>query len=137
MTEYRVAITGAPNTGKTTLADALHIKTSFRVIHTDEHIEDEWSVQSQKVVAQMEDAGPWIVEGCTVPRAIRKWGNVERLPCTHLFYMTTPRQELTKRQLAHAKGIERMMNGIVRVLQDRGVCVLVQPTLEECVVALQ
>ena len=64
----RIAITGGPQTGKTTLAATL----GAPVIHGDDFIELGWSQSSQALAHAMRTPGPWVAEGVQVPRALRK-----------------------------------------------------------------
>ena len=64
----RIAITGGPQTGKTTLAATL----GAPVIHGDDFIELGWSQSSQALAHAMRTRGRGFAEGVQVPRALRK-----------------------------------------------------------------
>ncbi len=66
----RIAVTGSPKAGKTTLCERVHDRP---VIHTDDFIKLGWSEASAAVMLKVnETRGPLIVEGVAVPRALRK-----------------------------------------------------------------
>lgn len=68
----RVAITGAPKSGKTTICQRVD-QTVRPLIHGDDYLHLGWSESSQKM-ADIVNAirGPMVVEGVQVPRALRK-----------------------------------------------------------------
>lgn len=123
----RIAITGGPRTGKTTLATKMCSDASrtggSALRHTDGLIEqfahlgkDSWSAASQHVVDEwFTQPGPWIVEGVAVSRALRKWRDQhpgEPPPVDRVVYLTTPREPLSKGQEAMAKGVRKVHDEI-------------------------
>lgn len=66
----RIAIAGAPSTGKTTLASSLGIAS---VRHTDDVMHLGWSAASDEISRWFDEPGPWCIEGVAVLRALRKW----------------------------------------------------------------
>lgn len=79
----RIAITGGPKTGKTTLA--LELAAGARIIHTDDYIDGSpggWSRASLRLAGELinlhdQDTyvarpAPWFIEGVAVARALRK-----------------------------------------------------------------
>ena len=132
----RTLITGAPRTGKTTMALSLtkaHVPSVFkrdqlRHFCTDpQHLcpagvngtppELDWSACSQWVCDKwLSLPGPWVIEGVAVPRALRKWQAAhpnEPPPCDQLIVLTEPHEALSQRQ-------EAMGIGLLSVLADLG-----------------
>ena len=101
----RIAITGAPLTGKTTLAKSVTESKSIPVIHGDDYIELGWS-ESSKAIADAVNAidGAVIVEGVQVARAIRKGMCIDAL-----LYLSEPFEPLNKGQVSMAKGVETVL----------------------------
>src|SRR5262245_7253038 len=69
----KMVITGPPKSGKSTLAALLSKITGTHVLHTDDMAFMEWSEASAAVSAWFDQGPDWIIEGVTVPRALRKW----------------------------------------------------------------
>jgi KaiC/GvpD/RAD55 family RecA-like ATPase len=103
-TYARVAITGGPLTGKTTLSNRV---TDRPVIHTDDFIVLGWSRDSQHVMEfANETPGPLIVEGVAVPRALRKGMNVDAVIW------------LDKRMGEYQRGQATMAAGVLTVFRE-------------------
>jgi hypothetical protein len=123
----RIVICGGPRTGKTTLAtslvDAGHFVGCGRrdldilpVRHTDDLIpelqhlgKDAWSEGSRRVSEWLDAPGPWIIEGVSVCRALRKWREAHpgaSPPVDKIFRLIEPHETLSKGQAAMAKGEE-------------------------------
>lgn len=98
----RIAITGTPRGGKSTLS-----KWSDRkVIHTDDFKDKEWSEASQFVADQCNKLqGKFVVEGVSVPRALRKGLKVDVV-----VLLVDPLQLLTKGQLSMAKSVKTVLD---------------------------
>jgi hypothetical protein len=69
----KIAITGSPKAGKSTLAKALASILGYPLKSTDEVSDLEWSQASEEVSRWFDWPGDFIIEGVTVPRALRKW----------------------------------------------------------------
>jgi energy-coupling factor transporter ATP-binding protein EcfA2 len=114
----RVVITGHPHSGKTTLAEAF----SSIVKHTDDLIEShEWSSQSEAASYWFDISVPFVLEGCAIPRALRKWklrhpGSAP--PMDVFIYLE--RERLTPQ----AKGIETVMRDLWPWLTESGIMIL-------------
>jgi hypothetical protein len=66
----RIAVTGAPRAGKTTLCERVGDRA---VIHTDDYMHLEWSEASEHIAELVNNTpGPLVVEGVRVPHALRK-----------------------------------------------------------------
>jgi GTPase SAR1 family protein len=105
----RICITGGPRTGKTTLATQLCATEYDRVRHTDDLIgRHDWSAASAEVATWLDEPGPWIIEGVSVSRALRKWREGhpgDPPPVDRVIYLETPHEPLSKGQSAMAKGV--------------------------------
>lgn len=72
----KLLIIGLPRAGKTTLSEERRTQCEgmVMVIHTDDLISKyEWSVFSDKVCDLLKQPGPWIIEGCSAVRGLRKY----------------------------------------------------------------
>lgn len=107
----RTLITGAPRTGKTTMA----LEMGVRHFCTDPQDHPAvpagvpgtpvglgWSDASLWVAEHwLELPGPWVIEGVAVPRALRKWQFLHPdapPPCDRLIVLTETHEALTERQ---------------------------------------
>jgi hypothetical protein len=103
--EPRIVVAGGPLTGKTTLAKALHERRRVgdvdgRLLHTDDLVgRMAWSESSLHVARLFDEtAAPWVVEGVTAVRALRKWCRELHLgarahgarPCDLVLYLGEP-----------------------------------------------
>lgn len=118
----KIAITGAPGAGKTTLSEKLGESRWRMVRHCDELKTLPWSEQSEKIAGWFDDPASFIVEGTTVPRALRKWlaDHPAGKPCDVVYWLE-PRSELTGGKLSMAKGAETVFREILPELIARGV----------------
>ncbi len=102
----RIAICGGPRTGKTTLSRLAHSK-KHSVLHGDNFMTLDWSKASATLAAQANEiAGPVVIEGVAVPRALRKGMRVD---C--VVWLDEPLTKLNA-------GQEAMRKGCVTVLAD-------------------
>lgn len=67
-----LCITGAPGSGKSKLAADWGELLGWKVRSTDEVMGLEWSAASLEVSRWISTGDKLIIEGCTVPRALRK-----------------------------------------------------------------
>jgi len=113
----RVAITGGPGTGKTTMARTMD--PSARSTDTLKGLG--WSKESQACSEWFEEGG--VVEGVVVPRALRKWlqQNPEGRPVDEVVFLTKPHKPLTSKQEAMGKGVRTTFEEIKAELLRRGV----------------
>jgi hypothetical protein len=126
----RVVIAGAPRTGKTTLAD--EITRSAR--HTDDLVPTHgWSGSSYEAAQWFDAAGPWVVEGVAVPRALRKWflGHPEGRPCDLAVYVAHPCVPVTPGQMTMARGCWTVWVQVLGELERRGVEVQTVQTADD------
>lgn len=98
----RIAITGTPRGGKTTLS-----KWSDRtVVHTDDFKNKEWSEASQAIVDKCNKLqGKFVVEGVRVPHALRKGMLIDVV-----ILLVDPLQILTSRQRGMANSVKTIMD---------------------------
>ena len=117
----RLLIAGVPRSGKTTLAG--ETGSIGRVRHCDELLELPWSEQSRVVSEWFDEEGPWVIEGVTVGRALRKWleRNGEGKPADRVIFLNEPFGELSIGQERMAKGCRTVWLEIVGELVMRGV----------------
>jgi hypothetical protein len=103
----RIAITGAPKTGKTTLTRDMGGGRS-----TDEVMGKGWSEASEEVSTWFDEPGSWIIEGVAVPRALRKWHKRnpgKPPPIDKLIILSKPHEELSTGQKIMGKGIDTVL----------------------------
>lgn len=119
----KILIVGAPGVGKTTLAEEERRRLGlghFMCTDTEQqarqargghpnalyapsvyNFSQHWSDLSQWVAdTWLNNAGPWVIEGVAVYRALRKWHDAhpgEEAPCTALLWPTEPRIQLSER----------------------------------------
>lgn len=123
MPEPRIAITGAPRTGKTFLSTKVGELLRLKPLHTDDLIaEFAWSDASAEVAKWLALPGPWCLEGVAIPRAIRKFMVASPAkPCDVLVVLYHPWEPLTKGQVTMGKGLHTVLDGIRGELRARGV----------------
>lgn len=120
----RILITGRPRTGKTTLAIEIGKTLGHRVRHADDiNRSHSWSEQSLEVAAWMEDREqPWVIEGVTVVRALRKWlERTEEKPADLVYWGSTPYVPLDRGQQKLGEGCLTIWGQIHDRLLARGV----------------
>jgi len=122
----RLAITGGPNTGKTTATDDLAHMAAFegaRVRHTDDAIDEGWSEASETVADWFGYEGGLIVEGVAVPRGLRKWlrRGSPGTPVDAVVVLTHTFIPPSDGQLRMAKGVATVLAEIRPELEERGV----------------
>lgn len=115
----RIAITGGPQTGKTTLAATL----GAPVIHGDDFIELGWSQSSQALAHAMRTPGPWVAEGVQVPRALRKMleARPDVKPIDRLIVLGTPRKDQSEGQRRMSLGLDTVLSELLPRLRGLGV----------------
>lgn len=128
MTAERLLVTGAPRTGKSTLAyklcpnDSIHLCTDPQRLCTTPGAvgtPDElgWSEASQWIADKwLTKPGPWIVEGVAVPRALRKYlaanGPDAPPPCDKLIVLVDPHEALTPNQAAMGDALMQIIDDL-------------------------
>lgn len=119
----RILIVGGPKVGKTTLADKLATELGITARHTDDLLGAQlWSKSSDVVASWIEDPGPWVIEGVTAMRALRKWVHAhhEGLPADELYLSTDAKVAITARQRAMTRGCMTVWSEIAVDLARRG-----------------
>lgn len=123
-TASRVVIAGGPRTGKSTLAVRAGERNQVPVRHADSLVGvKQWSDASDEVARWLDEPTPWIVEGVSTPRAIRKWlaANPDKKLDATVIYLRDPIQVRSKGQVAMAKGVHTVWREIRPELAARGV----------------
>ena len=116
--KLRVVIAGGPRTGKTTLAASLGLP----VLHTDDLISLGWVAAGAAAAKWIDQPGPWIIEGVTAPRALRRWlKRHEGKPCDLIVFLARAEIPRTRGQEAMAKGCAKIFAEIAPILAERGV----------------
>lgn len=115
----RIVIAGGPRAGKTTLSHELYDAPH----HADSESYRGWSEASLEVSTWFDAPGPWVVEGASTARALRKWlrRNPTGRPCDVAILLGVPYETLTVFQAAMAKGCVTVWRGIEAELAARGV----------------
>jgi hypothetical protein len=117
----RIAITGGPRTGKTTLSRWC----SRLVFHTDDYKHIEWSKASQKIADDVNAAyDSLLVEGVRVPHALRKGMKVDAV-----IVLEGELTELTPKQKSMAKATETVFEDWKKNKGD--VVILIAPPAAE------
>lgn len=122
----RLAILGAPKTGKTTLAAKLANENACEVRGTDDLIGLGWSEASEAAAAWFDDPTNQIIEGVAVARALRKWlaAHPEGKPVDRLIILANaPFEQHTQGQASMGKGIVTVLAEIEPELLRRGVAI--------------
>lgn len=131
----RLIIVGGPKTGKILLAEWLQDQLGDVPIRkTDDLLPtDDWSDLSATVSTWFDEPPAWIVEGVATARALRKWlfRNGKGLPADVVFYLPTPREQLTPAQLNMMKGVRTVWFAVRPRLAGRG-CIFIEGTAEKC-----
>jgi adenylate kinase family enzyme len=126
----RIAITGGPQTGKTTLAVDMVADRKDRgidpdavLIHGDDFIELGWSQSSQALAHAMRTPGPWVAEGVQVPRALRKMleARPDVKPIDRLIILGTPRKDQSEGQRRMSLGLDTVLAELLPRLRGLGV----------------
>ncbi len=99
----RIALTGAPSCGKTTLAKTIKDRPVF---YSDDFKHLDWSDASAEI-ARVVNAheGPCLVEGVAVARALRKGMKVDAV-----IYLTQPKIEQKPGQVVMGRGIRTVLD---------------------------
>ena len=122
MADFRIAITGPPSSGKTTIADAIGLD----VRNTDDLIERGWDEAIEGVVDWLSDKDSEIIEGAIVPHALRRW--MARYPAgkpvDRAVYLGSSWEELTDGQASFAKSIRTVWEDIQDDLKARGITIV-------------
>ncbi len=126
----RVVLAGSPRAGKTVLADLLD-RAGWPVRHTDDLIETHgWSDASREIAeAWLPAPGPWVIEGVSTVRALRKWiaKRPGEKPCECVVWLPTPHVTLSGGQSAMRSGCVTVWKEIREVLKALRVQVLEVP----------
>lgn len=109
----RIAITGYPNSGKSTLAKLISYLTELDVQATDSLLDThDWSELSAEVATWFTQSNNWIIEGVAVPRALRKWRKANRAsfaPVDVMVFIQRGHNGYRSGQRAMANGLDTVM----------------------------
>lgn len=110
----RIAVTGVPGSGKTTLCKAATSRPSTVIMCTDEFKDMPWSESSAMVAKKAnETVRNFVIEGVAVPRALRKGMEVDavivlsRVVNGHLTGLLKP---LSSGQIGMGKSVHRVLD---------------------------
>jgi hypothetical protein len=125
----RILIAGGPKTGKTTLAEKLREELGLKEPdifcgHDEELVgKMDWSAQSAEVATWFDTPDPWIIEGVSVGRALRKWlkAHPEGKPADRVIYLKKPVVKIEKAQETMAKGCWTVWSEIYPEILRRGI----------------
>lgn len=115
--------------GKTTLTAKLAQGSRYQVKTEQQYRELEraaWSDGSNIASFWLNERGPWILEGVTMVRALRKWllRNPNGKPCDLIYWMRQPKVARSPGQVSMAKACETIWNQIRAEVERRGVQVM-------------
>jgi hypothetical protein len=120
----RVVLTGSPRAGKTELSASFAAELGVIAQHTDVLVGKlAWGEDSIEVATWFDAEGPYVIEGVTAERALRKWldGHDDGKPCDVVVMLAAPVVELTKGQETLRKGIATRWAATRPRLEARGV----------------
>lgn len=122
----RIVIAGASRTGKSTTAARISERYGHTVRSTDSLVGEGHSLESEKASKWLDEEGTWVVEGTTMPRALRKWLKAnpgKKLDAT-VVWLSRPMVPQSTGQKTQGKGISTVWNEIKGELAKRGIPVL-------------
>lgn len=118
----RTVIVRGPRVGKTTLSAVLARQVDVIARHTDDLIGS--TDAESAVVRWLSSPGPWVIEGVTAVRTLRRWlRENEGAPCEQVFWSDRPKVEQTRGQRTMAKGCATVWSQIHEQIVERGVIV--------------
>ncbi len=113
----KVLIIGHPRSGKTTLANKMAAEywyanhDAITVYSTDDLIDKyEWSVFSDKVADLLQQPGPWVIEGCSAVRGLRKYLKAEHKVDFEIVWLNSPHVPLVGKQIGFAASLTSIYN---------------------------
>lgn len=123
----RLLIIGYPKCGKTTKAreawesTAVSGQPTVDLHSTDSMIKDyEWSAFSDKVCDMLKHPDPWIIEGCSAVRGLRKYLREGNVPDFTIQWLDVPYVELTPKQAIYGKGCRTVWNECKLLMKENG-----------------
>lgn len=125
----RLVIAGGPRCGKTTRALELAEEKGLRALHSDDLIgTHQHGDDSAEVARWFSKPGPWVAEGVTMARGLRKWLEQHQSgkPCDEIILMQRPVLQLTEGQARMLKACNTVFAQIEPALRVRGVRVVKQ-----------
>jgi hypothetical protein len=104
----RIAICGAPETGKSKLVEGV---TDRPIVHTDDWLDYPIADQPLRIVEACRGEEAFVIEGTLVARALRKGLGVDVL-----LWLVKPMGKQTPKQKALGKGLATIFEGIRETL---------------------
>jgi adenylate kinase family enzyme len=117
----KILIIGGPRTGKSTLASERSEAEGLPIHHLDDLSDRGWSEQSDQIAEELSHDGPWIKEGVSGVRGLRKWlqRNPGKVPDFEIIHLTEPRAEQSVGQAAMQKGHNKIWGEVEREIGYR------------------
>jgi hypothetical protein len=124
----RILIAGGPRTGKSALASKFCKQFGGTLLRTERLLSQSFTWAELAMAAQvwLHRPGPWVMEGLTVPRVIRRWyrENDAPIPCDEIYWLgIVPNMALEDGQVPVAKAVRTVWLECVPRLLDDGVAI--------------
>jgi hypothetical protein len=122
----KLLIIGYPRSGKTTRARNMQITEMVPpngetpVLSTDKLVAQyEWSAFSDKVCDMLKQPGPWIIEGCSAVRGLRKYLKEGNVPDFEIEWLDKPFVPLVGRQVGFAASLKSIWGECQGLMEDK------------------
>lgn len=123
----KLLIIGYPRSGKTTLAETQQVlmqhpyqDNRVKKISTDDLVKQyEWSAFSDKVADLLTQPGPWIIEGCSAVRGLRKYLKAGNKPDFEIVWLDKPYIPLTGKQIGFAASLSSIYKECQEIMKGQ------------------